>query len=427
MIKSLFPKKPTMPQGSGVLPPAVSWDEVSSQEEALLLKVEADVLHFYDETQEQAKAPSTSASSLSSSSSHVLSKEDVSRGPQKRSFPLGWMWATCGALGLLALLTWRNASTKQAFFPSLRIKGSLELQDLTSPQEAQHLRVLFAPKGELADPQGWSLKAQSQATLHLRRARKKATLRLDHGAVTFWVTPGSMKQFEVSCKNKLRVVVKGTIFSVWQQHASLRVEVYRGHVVLKQGNHGLLHLYKEQGVRIDKAAPSRWKTYRVAPKPQGWLSKIEWMALHQPAHLFDYAQDIERDSSIPLEQRLQSLELASHALTGAKRWKEAFLLWFRLANAQKQGYNAQTAWFQAAQSCRLSQTQRATCIRLYRLFLKRFPRAIDPLRDTSMAWLGRLLYEDPKQKQQARALFRRYLILFPKGSQAALIRRYLKR
>lgn len=384
----------------------VTWDELSSHENHLLDRVESQVLDYHDRQQQSQQKPSVAT--------------------QKPAYQPVWRWpALVGSLAMMALLVWTLRSPERPL-PTLQAEGTLKLVSL--PQQSttsQEVRTQLENKATLKDPQGWELQAHAQTQLQIvRQAPKRSVIAMKRGAASFYVKPGSMKQFVVKCPNQLQVVVKGTKFLVWQTPEGTRVEVTRGHVLLRRGGKALLHLYKGQGAYFKNSSFQTWQTYTVPPKKQNWLGKLEGLAQSKPQLLFSYVRDLQKQKLLAPAMRVQLLEMAAHALQGSKRFGEAAQLWWSLFRHQTNPLAQQTALFQAAQSCRLSRQKRSRCIRWYSAFLKRYPQGLDSLRETSLFWKAQLMLKS--SPEQAVLHLQTYLKRYPQGSYAGQAKRVLE-
>lgn len=332
------------------------WKHASHEERNVLARVEAQTLQQYDEQQEHT----------SKATSHVAWRPIVA---------MSFM----GALALTLWFGWPPPST----IPGLSAEGMLKFA-----RQQKLVKTTMQRSAKIHDPQGWTLRSQTKTQLQIARpAPRETEIKLKKGAIAVHVIPGSMKRFVVKCKNKLRVVVKGTKFLVRQSKSGVRVEVTRGHVMVKRDKRVLLHLYKGQGVRFTNDSNDLFQTYRIPPPTENWFTKVETFAKHHPEKLFSYALEVRTAKSLDRKLRLQIMEASAHALQGAKRWVQASHLWLRIYRMNTKGFGAQTALYQAAQSCRMSSQKRIECAALYQAFLKHFPNGLLPLRKASQHWL----------------------------------------
>lgn len=383
--------------------PLVPWEEVSEAEDALLQRVEAQVLTAHDQAAHGA---------------HESGQDTAWQGTHGWQW---WGWSSAALAGaMIIFVVWGLGGEDVRHLPALQAEGTLKLQTLRQrDHKAQYIETTLQQGARLRDPQGWSLRSQAKSQLLvIRRAGRRSLIRLKRGAIRVHVRPGSMRRFVVACHDQLQVVVQGTRFLVWQSASGVRVEVTRGHVMLRRGERVLLHLYKGQGAYIKKREESL-QTYQVssASKHQDWLKKIEWLAKHQPAHLFAYAEELASGSVLTPKVRLQVLETAAHALQGSRRWSEARRLWERVYKLRPKGLEAQTSLFQAAESCRRSRATKRSCARLYRRWLTRFPQGLLSLRVPALYWANALILQDDEtpltQRQRAITKLRAYVKAHP--------------
>ncbi|TNE52538.1 MAG: hypothetical protein EP343_00150 [Deltaproteobacteria bacterium] len=385
------------PQRNTLIP----WEETSGIELSLLQRVESQVLDFHDQSQEAQTAAS---------------------GPQPPpSLTHGWLWPTMAAGFAVCLLFVWTLRTPEAPLPALQAEGTLKLVTAqNSHAKTQEVRTELQTNATLKDPQGWELRSHTTTQLRIRRgAPKESVVALQEGAASFHVVPGAMKTFVVQCPEQLQVVVKGTKFLVWHVGRGTRVEVTRGHVLLRQRNKERLHLYKGQGAFVPSDRSKPWQTYNVTDKSNDWMGKVEALATQKPALLQAYVQDLQDHKLLKPNERSQALEAAAHALQGQKKYAAAAKLWFRLSRLQSHAIAKQTALFQAAQSCRQSGHNLRRCVRWYKRVEHRFPRGLPSLREASLYWQGALLHKmGPTHTKEAIDSLQRYLRSYPSGSYA---------
>jgi len=390
----------------------VAWDDVSDAEKGLLERVESRVLETSEQLLEQEE-------------------DTISHNAQGLGMHLlGLRWATLMVIvGLAGLLGWSQWKAPLVL-PNLHMEGTLKMHPAKEGKpQGQRLQLTLQKNAKLRDPQRWSLRSHADTLLRVERSSlKKSRVILRKGAIAVHVIPGSMKQFVVDCPEQLQVVVKGTKFLVWQNKAGTRIEVTKGHVVVRKGKRELIHLYKGQGVQIRGLKDEVLQTYRIPEKAKSddWLSKLDLLAQKQKAHLFAYAKDLAQGRFLSRKERLQVLESAAHALQGEKHWKQASRLWLQMYKLQPKGFEAQTALYQAASNCRLSKSKRQRCATLFSRYLKGFPKGLPSLRESSLFWLGALQLQLQKpQKELAQKYLQRYLKHFSSGLHAVQARKLL--
>ena len=351
----------------------VPWDETSESERDLLLRVESLILDRASEIPEE-KASLAGGVSLADR--------------------MGWgsAWAAAAIalvlVGTVAWLLWPRA----VVLPPLRAKGEMVSTPLPKMDgSGRRIQLTLRRNARLGDQQRWDVHSHADTRLRVvRSAPRVSVLHLQRGAVSIRVNPRAMKRFVVSCRDRLEVVVTGTKFLVWQGSSWIRVEVTRGEVKLRREGQELISLRGGQGVRIERRLKNLLQVYRVPKRILGWRSKMEWLAKQPRASIYSYARDLGEGTMLSASRRLQPLEMAAHALAGRSRWKQAGRLWQRIHQLQPRGYGAQTALFQAARCCRLSDSSRRSCGKLYRRFLERYPKGLPSLRRRSRYWSGLL-------------------------------------
>ncbi len=377
------------------------WEETSDMELSLLQRVESQILDFHDRSQEAQT--NASASKPQPLPSH------------------GWLGPTLTVgFAVCLLLVW-TLRAPEVPLPSLQAEGTLKLVPTPHPQsKAQEIRTQLQTDATLKDPQGWELRSHTATQLRIRRdAPKESVVALQKGAASFHVVPGTMNKFMVQCPDQLQVVVKGTKFLVWHVRNGTRVEVTRGHVLLRQHHKERLHLYKGQGVFVPKDRSKPWQTYNVTEKANDWMGKVETLAAQKPALLQAYIRDLQEHKLLKPSERSQVLESAAHALQGQKKYADAAKLWFRLSQLQTHTIAKQTALFQAAQSCRQSGQDLRRCVRWYKHVEQRFPQGLPSLREASLYWQGVLPHKlGPTHTKKAIDGLQRYLRSYPSGNYA---------
>lgn len=376
----------------------VTWDEITSQEQERLLRVETQLLAYHDQAQHERT-------------------EHVQLFAKQRAFR--WLTPSLATLAcMLFIALWWTADSP---LPELELQGTLQVSSTVSKSHEKRSTIQLQAQASIQDPQGWSVHSEASSALKIKRSNKKAHIRLQRGAIQVHVRPHSMKTFVVVCHKHFKVVVKGTRFLVWQNRSALRVEVTRGHVVIQRGKQERLHLYQGQGVHVRFTNEHVLKTYTIPKETKkhsddNWIQKVEFLARKHPKQLFPYVQDVYRDTLLSLSVRGSLLETAAHALEGLRQWEKASQIWRQLYHLhRKYGLDAQTALFQSAQSCRRSKAPRARCVRIFRLYRKRFPKGLPLLKASSLFWHGRLLFEQAHSKVQGRILLKRYSQLYPRG------------
>lgn len=370
------------------------WELLSEEDKALVMRVEAEILDFYDQQQAVRLTP-----------------------PLSRR----WWWFSIPVVAAAALFfVFLGASEP----PPLQMRGVVQVRASNPGSSSRTNQTLtLAKAATISDPQGWRLRSHGTTPLVIRRSGKaRSDIHFRKGAVSFYVRPGSMKRFVVHCRREWSVVVKGTKFLVWQNSRGVRVEVFRGHVLLTHKGRERLHLYKGQGVYLPTSAGTQMQTYPLSVHKAGdWLARIEKLAQKQPSVLYAYVRDLQRDGLLTSKQRLQVLETAAHGLRGAKRWSEAARLWREVLRWSRGAIARQTALFNAAESCRQARLPANSCVVLYKRLLREFPKGLPMLRESVRA---RLMTMDPlRQKHHAQ----RYLTEFPQGSYVSKARSWLQK
>lgn len=379
--------------------PLESWDDLNEDEQAIVQSVKSNVLEVYRNKSEHLNA-------------------------QKAPFGLGWQLAA-GCAVILFGLFWM-VRPQALDIPSLQFEGKLSVRSNPSgTTQKKHVQLALEHSAHIQDPQGWKLRSLTNSQLSIRRMTPhNSHIRLKRGIVRIHVTPKTMKQFVVECR-QLQVVVKGTLFSVWSGRNWSRIEVTRGHVELRRKGKVFMHLYKGQGVRISEQYKSL-EPYPVPHTKRPWFSKIEWMGAHNARRLYAYTLDLLEPKLLSRITQMRILESSVHALSGAKRWHEVSKLWMRLYRLQPKGKGAQAALFQAAQTCRLQTPMPYTsCAQHYQLFRTQFPRGMKTFREMSVYWQGMLLFQHSNQKTKGRQILRAYIHQFPHGIYSQRVRNIL--
>ena len=372
-----------------------AWERLSEEDKTLVMRVEGDILDFYDQQQ---------AARLASSSSRR------------------WWWLSIPAVMAAAALFFIFLGSSEP--PPLHMQGVVQVQAFKADASSRTLQTLTLGKAAtVKDPQGWVLRSHASTSVVIRRSGKaRSDIHFRKGAVSFYVRPGSMKRFVVHCRKQWRVVVKGSKFLVWQNPRGVRVQVFKGHVLLTHKGRERLHLYKGQGVYLPDNAKAQMQTYPLSvKKADNWLARIEDLAQKQPSALYAYVRDLQKDGVLNAKQRLQVLETAAHGLRGAKRWLEAVRLWKQVLRWSRGPMARQTALFNTAESCRQARLPAKTCVTLYKRLLREFPKGLPMIRESVLARLTKM--EPLRQQFHAQ----RYLKEFPQGMYVSQVRALLQK
>ncbi len=395
----------------------VPWEQTTPQEQTVLREVESELMAVFPKLM------------VSGAARH---HQESPQAPRIRPLPwaMGAM-ASCFA----ALLIWWVVPMREALVP-LRLAGQWNQEPtatkpsqepprfraLTAPKEAQadasHEQILRTQDAEGSVQQGrrWRLKAKRQTQLRVLRQNNRITeVEMAYGHIDIHVTPKSMEHFSVHCRGDLRVLVRGTVFSVEQRRDWVRVEVRQGKVLVQKGARDFGFLEAGQGQRVDLSSGESQR-YPLPPVGVTPIQKIDWFAQHAPQVLFSFVLDRAEESGISgvardgLFRRAQaSLRRLARQPGGKAFWHQAYALLLAEYRMNPPDGAAELSLLSAMQLCRTLFSKGTPCVRWYRHYLKRYA-ARGMQKEQVLYWLTESLVErGASERKEARALIAAYL------------------
>lgn len=387
----------------------IPWEQTTPEEQVILREVERELMAAFPKV--------------------------VGTLPRRRAS--SWAMGTMGAMAscFVALLVWWSASTQEALVP-LRFAGQWNqdaspsqpskqpsstqkraAQESTAAQAVseQHLHTQDA-EGSVRQGHRWRLQAKQQTRLHLLRQNNRSTeVKMAQGHIHIHVTPKSMEHFAVHCQSDLRVLVRGTVFSVEQRRDWVRVEVVRGKVLIEQGPRSFGLLSAGQGQRIDLSS-GQIQRYPLPAVEASSAQKIDWFAQYAPQALFSFVLDRAEEPGISastkdaLFRRAQaSLRRLAKQPNGKMYRHQVYALLLAEYRMNPPDGAAELSLLSAMQVCRTIFLDGTPCVRWYRHYLKRYAqRGME--KQQVLYWLTEALSQrGPIERQEARRLIASYL------------------
>lgn len=255
----------------------------------------------------------------------------------------GW-WMTQGQVSPAVLL-------QEGMKPSARV----------AQKKWKHWQAPSSTSGMMKVAGHWEVEATAKSALSLSTpSRTHQQLLLRHGRVNVHVVPGQMKLFSVRAAG-VRVIVKGTRFSVEKTKAWVRVEVTRGRVMAHHPSLDGQAVSAGQGCRFSLPKGAR-HCYSIPKQKQAIFARVKWFSQHQPSETMLYLRDMLSHPQLSLAQRKRLLagSIQWFAKKGlSKLMREAYVLSF-----EKSSLDQAHAWLKAGQTCFKEQGQSRECLPL---------------------------------------------------------------
>ncbi len=309
-------------------------------------------------------------------------ESETAKGWRERLF--SWqalaVTATAALLIFSATIFYEQMSSSPSLIPMNRSKGFIAegLIPHRKTQETWKLRLAKAQEGALEVKGHWKLKATRGTSITLRRQQgHHLDVELLKGHVELAVVPHSMKHLQVSCGD-LKVIVKGTIFSVNRGKKWARVEVWRGKVlILQKGQRYFLTAHR--GMRFDLQCPQKIHRY---PLPNHRFASLErrlqWFAQH-PEQLKKEQQFVEDLLALKTERNEQNLDgiiafIEDIIAKKLHRWQQAQSLLLKISEMPISSSRRSYALFKSAQFCLKAQKQKLRCFQLLKRYTTLYPK-----------------------------------------------------
>tara|TARA_B100000609_G_scaffold199581_2_gene204426 strand:- start:2745 stop:4037 length:1293 start_codon:yes stop_codon:yes gene_type:complete len=278
--------------------------------------------------------------------------------------------ALCVFIGGIGYRLWSPSG------PSLQATGgwaSLQPSMKQGVTKKKDFSLEAGKTGTIARKGLWSLRASGNTHFTMFPSpskRKEQTFELKRGFVKLAVKPNSMKRFEVRHKD-LRVVVRGTKFTVEKEVDWMRVEVQRGKVsVFVKGKE--MFLSKRQGARFS-LSDHRYERYSLPPEEeQSPEKRLRWLQLREPSVFYRFVMDLSQSQRYPLKKRAQWLDFFVAKVEGHTRWK---LVALRALADMKLGGRSELALLNAARLCyrTFQNKHKASCASYFQQYVERYP------------------------------------------------------
>ncbi len=379
------------------------WEPPVQAKEQALLRVRSHVMKHF-ETQHQAP-------------SHLTTVE-----PEfDASFtPVVWKWlavaSTATACLLLLLLTTQQQSVPSTW-PVMETRGYAQLEwDKSAQQPILNVTTPPNHNASVAARDRWSMRLQGGTHLAIKRtAEKELNVHLHKGLIQTHVVPGIQQQFVVHCRQQVKVVVKGTRFSVRVGTEWIRVEVSKGKVQVQIRNQPTISLEQGKALRLQLGTLQR-QTYSVPVSEQPSSEELFRQLAHDnPKQLLQLAGDVVNQKEWAKHKRRETLEAMAHLLDGQKKYAAASSVWLLLFKMKASGIEGQTSLFHAAQSCRHAQPKSPRCKGLYHRWLRTFPQGLPHFHEECLYWFIRLLRQTNQASPTLQRALQSYQQRYPKG------------
>lgn len=230
--------------------------------------------------------------------------------------------------------------------------------------------------GVISSPGHWRSRIYSSAPLSLLFVpRQQVQWHLKQGEIHTSVVPSSVKLFTVVFR-KIKVSVRGTVFSVITGKHWMRVEVWRGKVdVSNEGK--LISLTARQGLRIQLSSPSQYHHYSLpTPSLKEPIKRLSWLMRKASKESFDYASDMLEMVRYPLRKRTRSVLEVTDFLRQQKHYLMAQQLLERIADLPTFTQERESALFEAGQLCYDRVPIPKDCQALLHRYLQRYPKGV---------------------------------------------------
>ena len=155
---------------------------------------------------------------------------------------MGWWWTQTPSLEVIQL-------TDKSFVQPTKTKRSTLLYE-NKTRQIQSLKVAGA----------WEVQTSPQTSVAVHRKDSKQTyVELQRGYIKVSVDPKKKQRFEVQCR-AVKVLVKGTVFSIDSGTSWMRVEVWKGVVAVEHKGQEYM-ITKGQGIRLGLKARQLIRRY----------------------------------------------------------------------------------------------------------------------------------------------------------------------
>lgn len=350
--------------------------------------------------------------------------------PSSLFTPALWKWlfigSTAVACFLLVVLNTQQQSVPN-HLPVLDTQGHAQLKWMKSAKRTT-LNVKTPPNqtARVANNNHWSMQLQGGTQLEInQQSRTKTDVRLRKGFVQTHVVPGIQQKFVIHCPEQVKVVVKGTRFSVRLGETWIRVEVAQGTVQVLRKNQPSMTLSQGKAIRLQLDSLHQ-QTYSVpVTRRPNSESLFHHLANKHPKQLLRVADDLLTQKEWAKHKRRETLESIAHLLDGRKKYSQASSVWLLIYNMKTTGIEGQTSLFHAAQSCRKTRQHPSHCKTINHRWLQQFPKGLSHLHEEILYWHINSLRKTNKGSQALQQAMISYQQRYPNGTYASQIKKWI--
>ena len=334
-----------------------------------------------------------------------------------RGLSLAMSTACC--VGLCIFFLYQRQHT-----PPFQYSGNLSLKSLSSKgKKLFQVQTSIEETATLQEDKTWQVKLAGGTRLTFHpKTKHRRRIKLHKGFISVQVQPKTVKLFSITGRD-YQLVVKGTQFTVFHAKQHMQLEVWSGAVSFQpekgkhrsiKGGHGL-YFSKSSGVR----------TYPLPPKSKRTpTARLQWLKTHHPKHVHHYAQTIVTHQHIPIATRRKLLTQVADWQRSAKQHRRLLKTLVALFILNPSDDESSQALFEAARLCNKKNFAIAKCNRLFKVYIKNYPKRQYAPTARKRLQMG-LALANKLPSEKAFKILQDYIKQYPTGARHIQVRQHV--